>query len=190
MKEKTIGFAMCGSFCTVKNALNQLKKLKNTGAEIVPIMSPIVYSTDTRFITSEALKNEVESITENKILTTIEQTEPIGPKKLLDLLIIAPCTGNTLSKISSGITDTSVTMAAKANLRNNRPVVIALATNDALSGSAQNIGKLLNTRNIFFVPFGQDDPVNKPTSLICDFEKLIPTVNMALNQKQLQPILV
>lgn len=190
MKDKTIGYAMCGSFCTIDKSLKQLEALKNIGANIVPIMSPIVYSSDTRFTKAEALKKRVEEITDNKIISTIEKAEPIGPRALLDLLIISPCTGNTISKIAGGITDTSVTMAAKAHLRNNRPVLLAIATNDALSGSAQNIGKLLGTRNLFFVPFGQDDPIKKPTSMICDFEKLIPAAEMALKGKQLQPIII
>ena len=123
-------------------------------------------------------------------MTTVKDAEPIGPKNLLDLLVIAPCTGNTLSKIAAGITDTSVTMAAKAHLRNNKPLLLAIATNDALSGSAMSIGKLLNTKNIFFVPFGQDDPIKKSTSMICDFSKTLPAAKSALEGRQIQPLLV
>ena len=190
MKDIKIGYAICGSFCTVKQSINELKKLTEAGADITPIMSPVVYNTDTRFAKSDDLKKSVSEFTGKEIWHTVEQTEPIGPKSLLDLLIIAPCTGNTLSKIANGVTDTSVTMAAKAHLRNNKPVLLAIATNDALSGSAQNIGKLLNTKNIYFVPFGQDDAIKKPTSIICDFSKIISAAEYALNGKQLQPILI
>lgn len=184
-----IGYAMCGSFCTIKKSLEQLRILKESGVDIIPIFSPIVLNTDTRFIAAKELKEEVENITGKEILTNIEQTEPIGPKSLLDLLIISPCTGNTMSKISAGITDTCVTMAAKAQLRNNKPVLIALATNDALSTGAANLGRLLNVRNVFFVPFGQDDPIKKPTSMICDFSQLLPAAKYALEKKQIQPII-
>lgn len=190
MTGMTVGFAMCGSFCTVDKAVIQMEKILETGAKVIPIMSTITYETDTRFGNAEQRINRIEKLTGNKILKTIKDTEPIGPKSLLDILIIAPCTGNTMSKLSRGITDTSVTMAAKAHLRNNKPVLIAMATNDALSGSAQSIGKLLNTKNIYFVPFGQDDPIKKSTSMICDFEKIIPAAKAALEGKQLQPILL
>lgn len=190
MKDKKIGYAFCGSFCTIDRSLNELIKLKSLGADIFPIMSDIVYSNDTRFTKCEELRKTVTEITNRDIIHTIPAAEPIGPKGLLDLLIICPCTGNTLSKLSLGITDTSVTMAAKGHLRNQKPLLLALATNDALSGSAQNIGKLLNTKNVFFVPFGQDDSENKPTSMICDFEKIIPAAECALNYKQLEPIFI
>ncbi len=190
MTGMTVGFALCGSFCTVDKAVMQLERISETGANIIPIMSPITYKTDTRFGSAEQRRARIEKLTGKSILKTIDETEPIGPKALLDLLIIAPCTGNTMSKIAQGITDTSVTMAAKAHLRNNRPLLIAMATNDALSGSASNIGKLLNTKNIYFVPFGQDDPIKKSTSMICDFDKLIPAAKAALEGKQLQPILI
>lgn len=190
MTGMTVGFAMCGSFCTIDKAMIQMERLSDAGANIIPILSPIVFETDTRFGTAEQRLNRIRSITDNPILHTIPETEPIGPKGLLDLLIIAPCTGNTLSKMACGITDSSVTMAAKAHLRNDRPILIALATNDALSGSAQSIGKLLSTKNIYFVPLGQDDPIQKSTSMICDFEQILPAAKAALEGKQLQPILL
>ena len=156
MENITAGFALCGSFCTISDAVRQIPILQNNGVKVIPIMSPVVYETDNRFNKADELKNKIKEITGNDIIHTIVGAEPIGPKKLLDVLIIAPCTGNTLAKMANGITDTSVTMAAKAHLRNNRPVVLAIATNDALSASATNIGKLLNTKNIyrkFFVYF-------------------------------------
>ena len=139
MKDKTVGFALCGSFCTVEKAINQMESIVSLGAKVIPIMSPVVYETDNRFNKADELKNKIKEITGNDIIHTIVGAEPIGPKKLLDVLIIAPCTGNTLAKMANGITDTSVTMAAKAHLRNNRPVVLAIATNDALSASARTI---------------------------------------------------
>ena len=190
MKDKTIGFAICGSFCTIEQSLSVLKELAKSDANIIPIMSEIVYTTDTRFTKAESLIKTVEEITKNKVIKTVEQAEPIGPKGLLDLLIICPCTGNTISKIANGITDTSVTMAAKAHLRNNRPVLISLATNDALSGSAQSIGRLLSMKNVYFTPFGQDDALKKPTSMICDFGSVIKAGELALEGKQMQPILL
>ncbi len=186
----TAGFAICGSFCTIKESISQITVLKNMGLKIIPILSDAVYSTDNRFNNAKDLKEKIEELTENKIIHTITEAEPIGPKRLLDILIISPCTGNTLAKLAGGITDTSVTMAAKAHLRNNRPIVIALATNDALGASAINIGKLLNTKNIYFVPFGQDDPHGKNNSLISDFKQIPETVKSALNGKQIQPILL
>ena len=190
MKDKTIGFAICGSFCTIEQSLSVLKELAKSDANIIPIMSQIVYTTDTRFTKAESLIKTVEEITQNTVIKTVEQAEPIGPKGLLDLLIICPCTGNTISKIANGITDTSVTMAAKAHLRNNRPVLISLATNDALSGSAQSIGRLLSMKNVYFTPFGQDDALKKPTSMICDFGSVIKAGKLALEGKQIQPILL
>ena len=190
MKGITAGFALCGSFCTIKKAVAQLTALKIEGVDIFPIMSPIVYTSDTRFGTAKDLIDEVEAVTNRKIITTVVEAEPIGPKKLLDLMIIAPCTGNTLSKLANGITDTSVTMAAKAHLRNGRPLLLAIATNDGLSACGTNIGKLMNTKNVYFVPFGQDDANGKPTSLIADFEKIPLAAKAALTRNQLQPILL
>lgn len=185
-----VGFALCGSFCTIDKAIIQMENLVKNSAEVIPIMSEIVQSCSTRFGDAESRIKRIEKITEKEILKTIKDVEPIGPKGLLDLLIIAPCTGNTISKIAMGITDSTVTMAAKAHLRNNRPLLLAIATNDALSGSAANIGKLLNTKNVYFVPFGQDDPIKKSTSMICDFSKILPAAKLALEGKQIQPILI
>lgn len=189
MENITAGFALCGSFCTISDAVRQIPILQNNGVKVIPIMSPVVYETDNRFNKADELKNKIKEITGNDIIHTIVGAEPIGPKKLLDVLIIAPCTGNTLAKMANGITDTSVTMAAKAHLRNNRPVVLAIATNDALSASATNIGKLLNTKNIYFVPFSQDDPHKKTTSIIADFDQLYDTVKKAIKGEQIQPII-
>lgn len=189
MTKHKLGFAMCGSFCTIKDALAELKKLISLGYDVTPILSPIVYNTDTRFTKAAELIDEIETITGKKIICSIEAAEPIGPKKMFDLLVICPCTGNTLAKLAYGITDTSVTMAAKAHIRNNRPVVLSIATNDALGASAKNIGHLLNTRNYYFVPFNQDDPILKERSIISDFTKLNNTIEAALNGEQIKPII-
>lgn len=185
-----VGYAMCGSFCTLKRAVEEIKVLKEKDFDIYPIMSPITYSTDTRFGKAADFISEVEEICGKKIISTVKDAEPIGPKGLLDVLVISPCTGNTLGKIANGITDSSVSMAAKAHLRNGRPLVLTIATNDALSASAKNIGSLMNTKNVYFVPFGQDDAFKKPTSLISDFSLIYDTVISALDGKQLQPILL
>lgn len=189
LSDRTIGFAMCGSFCTFKRAVTAMRTLKETGAEIVPIMSDISYSTDTRFGDAGIFRKEIEEITGNEIIHTVKDAEPIGPKKLLDMLVVLPCTGNSLAKIASGIADTSVTMAVKAHLRNQRPVLIAVSTNDGLGTAAKNIGSLLNCKNIYFLPFSQDDFLHKPTSLVADFDMLIPAAEAAFDGKQLQPIL-
>ncbi len=183
-----IGFALCGSFCTFSKAIPQIQALVDLGYDVLPIMSKNACSIDTRFGKSKEFIEKIESITSKKIINTISQAEPIGPKALIDALVIAPCTGNTLAKISNAITDTSVTMAAKSHLRCQRPVIIALASNDALGASAQNIGKLLNTKNIYFVPLSQDDPQKKPNSLVAHFDLILPTIEMALKGKQLQPV--
>ncbi len=186
----TAGFALTGSFCTFSAVLPEIENLKRAGAKIVPIMSRIAAETDTRFGTAESFRRRIEAICEAEIITTVEKAEPIGPRKLLDILIVAPCTGNTLGKIANGITDTSVTMATKAHLRNARPVLLAVSTNDGLSGAAKNIGLLLNAKNIFFVPFGQDDPDRKPTSLVADMKSIVPAAGAALLGRQMQPLLV
>ncbi len=181
---------MTGSFCTFSKVIPQINALKNTGAKVIPIMSKSAAETDTRFgRSSEHIKN-IEEITGTKVLSTISEAEPIGPKKLLDLLIIAPCTGNTIAKIAGGISDTAVTLAAKSHLRNNRPLLIAVSTNDGLGGNAKNIGILLGRKNIFMVPFGQDDCIEKENSLVADFKLIIPSAISALEGKQLQPILI
>lgn len=188
MKKATIGFALCGSFCTFSKAFEQMQKLVDSGFEVIPIMSANAAHTDTRFGKAEDMVRKVSEICGRKPLTTSVETEPIGPKDMCDLLVIAPCTGNTLAKLSNGVTDTSVTMAAKSHLRVLKPVLLCVATNDALGASAQNIGKLLNTKNIYFVPLRQDDPVKKPNSLVADFNKLEQCVIDALCSRQTQPV--
>ena len=190
MQNIKIGYAFCGSFCTLAQSLKALKTLKEEYENITPIMSQIVYSTDTRFFKSDDFKSQVEEICGQKIIHTIDGAEPIGPKNLLDIIIVSPCTGNTLAKIALGITDTPVTMAVKAHLRNNKPVLLAPATNDALGASSKNFGILHNTKNIYFVPYGQDDPVGKNNSLICDFTKIPQAIEEVLNGKQIQPIIL
>lgn len=189
LKNKKIGFAMCGSFCTFSRAMAAAQELVNSGAVVYPIMSEISYSTDTRFGTAEHFRTMLHDITGNEIIHTIREAEPIGPKALLDALVILPCTGNTLSKLANAAADSSVTLAAKAHLRNNRPIIIAVSTNDGLGAAAQNIGKLLSRQHIYFVPFSQDDYIHKPNSLVADFTKLNATIENALNGKQFQPIL-
>ena len=185
-----IGFAMCGSFCTHKKSLEQMRRLRVEGYDIMPIMSENVYFTDTKFGKAEALRAQVRDICGHDIISTVVDAEPIGPRSLLEVLIICPCTGNTLAKLAHGITDTAVTMAAKAHLRSDGPLVIALASNDALSANLSNIGTMLNKKNVYFVPMSQDDPQKKPHSLVAEFDLLIPTLDAALNGKQYQKIFV
>lgn len=189
MKGLSVGFAMCGSFCTLRQAIKEIQSLRDAGADVTPIMSPIVYETDTRFGNCKDFISEVEKTCGKSVIHTVKDAEPIGPKKLFDVLVAAPCTGNTLGKLANGITDTSVTMALKAHLRNERPVVLAIATNDALGASAKNIGLLFNCRHIFFVPFSQDDAFGKPKSLIADFTLIPKTIESALKGIQYQPVL-
>ena len=183
-----IGYAFCGSFCTHKKSIEQLKNLIAMGYEVLPIMSDNVYNTNTRFGTSRDLIDTVESITQKRVIHTIVDAEPLGPSIQLDALIVSPCTGNTLAKIARGITDTAVTMATKAHLRSDRPTVVALCSNDALSANLQNISILLERKNVFFVPMKQDDPYGKPHSLVCDFSKLNLTLEGAFQGKQIQPL--
>lgn len=191
MSTETVGFAMCGSFCTFKKVIPQMKELKDRGYRVIPIMSQTAYSTDTRFGAARDFIEKIETICGEKIVHTISDAEPIGPKKLLDVLLIAPCTGNTLGKMANGITDTSVTLAAKAHLRNIRPVIIAVSTNDALGAAAKNIGLLMNSKNIYFVPMKQDDAKEKPNSIVADFDLIPETVKSVLaNNIQPQPILL
>lgn len=191
MSKANVGFAMCGSFCTFKAVIPQIETLAASDYNIIPIMSNVSYSTDTRFGKSEDFIKQIEDITDKKIIHTISGAEPIGPKKLLDVLIIAPCTGNTLGKMANGITDTSVTLAAKAHLRNGRPVIIAVSTNDALGAAAKNIGLLMNSKNIYFVPMKQDDPENKPNSIVADFTKIPETLNCVLTEgRQNEPLFI
>lgn len=189
LKNKKIGFAMCGSFCTFKKVLEELEVLCESGAEVFPIMSETAFSTDTRFGNAEDFRKKITALCKKPIISTVKQAEPIGPKELLDALVIAPCTGNTIAKLAAGIADTSVTLAAKAHLRNQRPVIIAVSTNDGLAAAAKNIGVLLNRKNIYLVPFGQDDYLKKPSSLVADMTKIKETVMSALDSKQLQPVL-
>ena len=189
LKGKKIGFAVCGSFCTFKKAFAQLRGLIDAGAEVTAVMSFNAAGMDTRFGKAEEHIAALEQMTGRKVIKTIADAEPIGPKRMFDALVIAPCTGNTLAKLAAGITDTPVTMAAKSHLRNSSPLVIAVSTNDGLAGSAKNIGALLNYRNIYFVPFGQDDPAAKPRSLVADFDRLPDAVSAALEVVQLQPML-
>ena len=190
MKPTRVGFAICGSFCTHSKALQALECLTQMYETVIPILSESSCSTDTRFGTAQALAERVRELTGREPVTSVREAEPIGPKGLLDVLVIAPCTGNTAAKLAAGVTDGAVTMAAKAHLRNGRPVVLALASNDGLSGGAKNIGELLNRKQYFFVPFGQDDPEKKPCSLVADFSQIIPTVEAAMEGRQLQPILL
>ena len=184
-----IGFALTGSFCTFSKVVPEIKRLTEHGAEVYPVMSEMAFVTDTRFGNAQDFINEIKSITGRPIINSVKGAEPIGPKHYLDALVIAPCTGNTLAKLANGITDTPVTMAAKAHLRNGGPIVIAVSTNDGLGGSAKNIGLLMNMKNIYFVPFGQDDPVKKPNSLVADMTKIAPTLENALDGIQIQPLL-
>ena len=184
-----IGFAMCGSFCTFASVFPVLETV--AGAHnVIPILSENAGKIDSRFGTALSHKETVEKLCGRMPICTIQDAEPIGPKKLLDLLVIAPCTGNTLAKLAHSIADTPVTMAAKSHLRNGRPVLIAVSTNDALAGAAENIGRLLARKHYYFVPFGQDDPVKKPTSIVADFSRIPEAIELALKGQQMQPLLI
>lgn len=185
----TIGFALCGSFCTFSQVLPVMKVLSHENT-VIPILSQNASTLDTRFGSAKEHIDAIRKICGTEPLTTISQVEPIGPKKLIDILVIAPCTGNTIAKLAHSIADTPVTMAAKSHLRNGRPVLIAVSTNDGLSGAAENIGKLMSRKNYFFVPFGQDDPVNKPTSLVANFSCIPEAAKSALEGHQIQPLFV
>lgn len=185
----TLGFALCGSFCTYRAVIGVLPKL-TAEYDVIPIFSDAGCSIDSRFGPADAFVREVEELCGKKALHKLEDVEPLGPKKLLDLLIVAPCTGNTLGKLANGIADSPVTFACKAHLRNARPILLAVSTNDGLSGSAENLGKLLNRKHYYFVPFGQDSPMKKPYSLVADFSRLPEAADAALEGRQLQPILL
>ena len=187
---KTIGFAVCGSFCTFKAVFEEIEKLRKLDYNIIPIMSENAYTLDTRFGDAAYWRARMKEITGNDIIHTIPKAEPIGPKKLLDALIIAPCTGNTLAKLAWGVTDSCVTLAAKAHLRNARPLIIAPSTNDALANAAKNIGALFNYKNIYFVPYGQDSFAGKPNSMVADFSLIPDTLQHALNGTQGQPVIL
>ena len=184
-----LGFAICGSFCTYAQVFPALENLASVNT-VTPIFSAAAWTTDTRFGAAADHIRRVEEICGTKALHTVKEVEPIGPKKLLDALVIAPCTGNTLAKLAHSIADGPVTMAAKSHLRNGRPVLIAISTNDALAGTAENIGRLLGRKHYYFVPFGQDDPKGKPTSMVADFSKLPAALDAALTGQQIQPLLV
>lgn len=188
LSTKRIGFAFTGSFCTLMNVFEQMSRLTEICDKVVPVFSDAVAKWDTRFVKAHEFYDMVYKKTGTKPITTICDAEPIGPKKLLDAVVVAPCTGNTLAKLANGITDTPVLMAVKAHLRNCRPVVIAVSSNDALGANAENIGKLINRKNFYFVPMQQDSPKGKPCSVVADFDMIIPTLEAALDEKQIQPV--
>lgn len=191
LKDLKIGLGVTGSFCNLKDMKEIIQMMKNEGAQtIIPVISYSIKEETNRF--GDPTKNigALEEFTNNKVIDTISKAEPIGPQNLIDIMVIAPCTGNTLAKLSSGVTDTPVLMATKSHLRNNKPVVLGIASNDALGANAKNIGELLNTKNIFFVPFKQDDYEKKPKSLVYDYTLLIDTIVLAIENKQIQPILI
>lgn len=190
MENMRVGFALCGSYCTYDQAMPALERAKAQYGDITPIVSEKSADTDTRFGNAHDFMREMERICDKRVIDSIPKAEPIGPQKLLDVLVIAPCTGSTLARLAGGFSDTSVTMAAKAMWRNGRPVVIAISTNDGLAGAAKNIGALMEKRNVFFVPYRQDDPEGKPTSLVADFTLINATVDAALEGRQLQPLLL
>lgn len=185
-----IGYAITGSFCTIRQTLEVMKDLVEKGYDVHPIISFNVGTMDTRFINHDETIEKLIEITGKKPISTIQEAEPIGPKKMFDVIVVAPCTGNTMAKLANSITDTPVLMACKSQLRNSKPVVLAIATNDALSGNAKNIGVLLATRNLYFVPFGQDDPHGKPRSMIAEFSLIEQTILKAIQGEQLQPLLL
>ena len=190
MEQRKVGFAFCGSFCTYDRAMRALEQVKARFGDVTPIVSEAAAANDTRFGPAHEFMREMERICDKRVIDSLVKAEPIGPKKLLDVLVICPCTGNTLAKLANGVTDTTVTMAAKAHLRNGRPLVICPATNDALAASAKNLGALLDKKHVYFVPFRQDDPQGKPTSLVADFSLVPDTIAAALEGRQLQPLLL
>ena len=189
LEELRVGFAFCGSFCTMSKALDALEQTAARFGPVTPSVSEAVASTDTRFGAAHDFMREMERICGRRVISTIVEAEPIGPKELLDVLVVCPCTGNTLAKLAHGVTDSPVTMAAKAHLRNGRPLVLALATNDGLGASAPNLGTMLGRKHVYFVPFGQDDCAGKPASLVADFSLVPETAEAALRGEQIQPLL-
>lgn len=183
---KNVGFAITGSFCTFDKIVKEIENVKKEGANVVPILSFHASSMDTRFGKAADFKEKIKDITGNEPIVTIEEAEPLGPGNLLDILIVAPCTGNTLAKLAAGITDTPVLMAAKSHMRNNKPLVISVSTNDALGLNFSNIGVLMNAKGIYFVPFAQDNPAQKPKSMIAKTELIVPTLENAMEGKQIQ----
>ena len=190
MRSEPIGFAFCGSFCTFEPVFQALERVTEQFQTVIPVLSEISAAADTRFGTAEEHTRILTKLCGRRPLTTIQEVEQFGPKKTLDLLIVAPCTGNTLGKMAAGITDSTVTMAVKAHLRNQRPVLLAVSTNDGLGASGRNIMDLMQRKHIYMVPFGQDDPANKPASLKADLEQLLPAALSALEGRQLQPVLL
>ena len=190
LEDKKIGFVLTGSFCTFSKTIPKMKELIEKGAEVIPIMSFNSYNLDTKFGKAQDFINEIEEITEKKIIHTIQEAEPIGPKRLTDIMVVAPCSGNTMAKLACDIIDTPATMAVKSHLRNNLPVVIAPSTNNGLSGNAKNIGILLNRKHYYFVPFRQDNPITKPRSIVFDSEYIVNTIESALEHEQIEPILL
>lgn len=188
-KGLNIGFGLTGSFCTFNDSIQQIKKIVNSGANVYPVFSFNSQNINSRFGKAKDFIQNIEDITKNKVIKTIEAAEPIGPKNHLDVFVIAPCTGNTLAKMNNGICDTPVLMATKAHIRNNKPVVIAVSTNDGLGTNLENIGAMLNRKYIYFVPFGQDDYIKKPKSLVAHFDMIMYTIEKALTAEQIQPIL-
>lgn len=186
----TVGYALSGSHCTFAEVMPQIKRFVDAGARVIPIVTSTIMTTDTRFGTSAEWQKQLKDITGNEIISTIVEAEPLGPSKLLDVMLIAPCTGNTTSKLANAMTDSAVLMAAKAQMRNGRPLVLAISTNDGLGLNAANIAKLLITKNIYFVPFGQDNPEQKPNSLVARMDLLLEACEAALQGKQIQPVLV
>lgn len=190
LKGKQIGIAFTGSFCTYEKVFPQIEQLIAEGAEVYTIFSDNSQVTNSRFGKAEEFMEKAEAMTGRAPIRTINQAEPIGPKAYLDVLAVCPCSGNTIAKLANGITDTPVLMAAKAHLRNEKPLLLSVSTNDALGMNMKNIGLLLNSKNIYFVPFGQDDPVKKPNSMVADTNQLVPALEAALEKKQMQPIII
>ena len=190
LEKITVGFAVTGSFCTFKKVFPQVEKLISEGARVIPIMSEVSFGTDTRFGKAAENIEFLEKTTGEAVIGRIQDAEPIGPKKLLDVLVVAPCTGNTMAKIAAGIADSAVTLAVKSHLRNKRPVVIAVSSNDGLGNNAKNLGMLANMKNIYLVPFGQDDCMEKQNSLVADMNRITDTVKMALDGEQIQPVII
>ena len=185
-----LGFALCGSFCTFSKAIKTIEELTQLGINVFPIMSFNAYEISTRFGDASAIISQIETITQKKIIHTIAAAEPLGPKNLIDAMLIAPCTGNTLAKLNLAVTDTPVLLAAKSLMRNGKPIILCLATNDGLGASLKNIGGLFNKKNVYFVPLGQDDPSKKPYSLVADFSQIQNTLSKALSGEQIQPVLI
>ena len=187
---KNIGFGICGSFCTFDKILVEIEKIVQKGYNVIPILSNSVLDNDTRFFKSCDFVEKITKLTGNKPITDIVAAEPLGPKNLIDIMVISPCTGNTLAKLANGISDNAVTMVAKSLMRNFKPVVIGFSSNDGLGLNLKNLATLINTKGIYFVPFGQDDPTHKPKSLIADYSKILETIEFAEQQIQIQPILL